>query len=343
MIEIETLTTWRPSVPAGAEQARAASHHKLGQAIEQEERLIGQRHPELVHSQRRGRSVAVTVASVAIVLMVLVSVIGMGIITAPLGPDLAAASALNDAAQAADAIYATIAEGPILDADEYVYAISKGTQLHVSAVGDSVYSALVPFDREVWIAADGSGRLIQIYGEPEFLTELDQKLWEAAGRRPIARSVDHVFGPGGFVAADLATLPTEPEELARYLTDEAAGSPKPIEAALFDRIRGLLSESDLVPGLQVALYRVAATINGIELLADVFDRAGRPGVAVGLTYTYSGIERRSVLIFDPSTGELLGTESIILSYSPEIRAPLPVTIGYVTYGASEIVDHIPDQ
>lgn len=340
MNELETFTKWRPSVSPPTDEQREATHVMLIQAIEQEERQL--RHAPAPHRPRQRAAIA-SVATVAVVLAVLVGVIGLGPTTAPLGSGPAAAAALNEAAESADMTLTTLPPGPILDTNKYVHTTSKGVYLHAEELDGTLFAALVPFRREVWIAADGSGRLIRTDGEPEFLTEQDQAIWEAAGRPIVGGTDDQIFGPGGFSTEALAALPTEPDQLRRHLIDELAGSSKPIEAALFDRIRQLLSESDLAPELRISLYRVAATIDGIELLDNIADREGRPGAAVGLTYTHSGIERRSVMIFDPSTAELLGTESIILSESPEIRAPLPFTIGYVTYGTSEVVDHIPDK
>ena len=343
MNEIETITVSRPSVPPPTHDQWETARHLLLQAIEEQERRLHQGRPEHVYQQPRRRAAIVSVAAFAVALVVLISVVGLGPASTPLGPDAAAAAALSDAAEAVSHTQTTIAPGPILDTNEYVHTTSEGVYLYVAAAEDGLFAALVPFHREVWIAADGSGRIRVTEGEPEFLSEQDRATWQEAGRPRIALSRDQSVGPGGFVVNDLAALSNDPDDLKRYLTNELAGSAKPIEAALFDRIRELLSESDLAPRLKAALYQVAATIDGIELLDDVADRAGRTGVAVGLTYVHSGVERRSVLLFDPATAELLGTESIILSESPDIRAPLPATIGYVTYETPEIVDHIPDK
>ena len=44
----------------------------------------------------------------------------------------------------------------------------------------------------------------------------------------------------------------------------------------------------------------------------MIDRAGRPGVAITLDSSYSGLLTRYTWIFDPRTGALLGNEEMLI-------------------------------
>jgi len=78
MNEIETLKTSRPSVPPPTHDQQETARHLLLQVIEQEERRLHQGRPERVHRQPRRRAAIVSVATVAVALLVLVGVIGLG-------------------------------------------------------------------------------------------------------------------------------------------------------------------------------------------------------------------------------------------------------------------------
>jgi hypothetical protein len=94
--------------------------------------------------------------------------------------------------------------------------------------------------------------------------------------------------------------------------------------------------------VRAALYRVAAGLNGVELVGSVNDRAGTTGTAVSMTNAQSsrGLERR-VLIFDPRTSALLGEEDVLLHKVDWLDAEPPIVIGYNTYLVSDVVAAIP--
>ena len=78
-----------------------------------------------------------------------------------------------------------------------------------------------------------------------------------------------------------------------------------MDAGTFVMVGDLLRERAAPPALRAALYKVAAGIKGVELVGSVTDRAGRRGVAVAITSTYTGARVRDVLVFDPVTSALL--------------------------------------
>lgn len=101
----------------------------------------------------------------------------------------------------------------------------------------------------------------------------------------------------------LSDLPTDPTELMERIDADASG----------DRIRawhitGRLAER-LPPPQRAALFRGLATMPDIQLVEDVIDAAGRPGVGVGIFNPKLG--GLDMIIFDPATHAYLGTAVII--------------------------------
>ena len=72
---------------------------------------------------------------------------------------------------------------------------------------------------------------------------------------------------------------------------------------MFTAVGDYLRETATTPAQRAALYEVAAGIDGVELLGDVTDHAGRTGTAVAIDDPEQGV--RHTLVFDPDTGVLL--------------------------------------
>jgi len=133
---------------------------------------------------------------------------------------------------------------------------------------------------------------------------------------------------GPFGKAPLATLPTDPDALLRALTaayddgsyaaQAAAWKQRPKPAADVRRAEmtmftsWLLVESNATPKLRAALFGVLERLGGAKDLGTVRDGEGRAGRGLELTWggTLPEGERwKSTfrVIFDPETGEVLGT------------------------------------
>ena len=103
----------------------------------------------------------------------------------------------------------------------------------------------------------------------------------------------------------LRSLPTDPHALLSLIEREMAGQqPRPEEA--FTTIGDLLREAIAPPRVSAALYRAAALIPGVTVLADATDAIGRHGVAVAMTS--QGV--RSEWIFNRKTLQYLGERDI---------------------------------
>jgi hypothetical protein len=245
--------------------------------------------------------------------------------------DPAAAAALRQAASVA-----AQAE-PLRLEDGYVY--TKIEALWGFYTMDWMY--LRPLVREDWIAADGSGRIRENVGEPIFLSEADRAAFEASGSTPFALNED--FGPGG-LEPQLANalLPTDVDLLREEVRQRAEAShPWPrTDSQMFVVIRDLLRAPLTPPDVRAALFEVAAGLPGIELLGEMDDRVGRPGVAVAMTaFPFTPWHRQEIVIFDPATSVLLEERSVgLASYGD---TPAPFLWGYATYLETEIVSKLP--
>jgi hypothetical protein len=103
----------------------------------------------------------------------------------------------------------------------------------------------------------------------------------------------------------LQSLPTDPVALLSLIEQQMQGQlPRPEEA--FATIGDLLHEAIAPPRVSAALYRAAALIPGVTVVADATDAIGRHGVAVALTY--QGV--RSEWIFSRRTFLYLGERDI---------------------------------
>jgi hypothetical protein len=103
----------------------------------------------------------------------------------------------------------------------------------------------------------------------------------------------------------LQSLPTDPHALLSLIEREMQGQqPRPEEA--FTTIGDLLREAITPPQVSAALYRAAALIQGVTVVADTTDAIGRHGVAVAMTS--QGV--RSEWIFSKQTLQYLGERDI---------------------------------
>jgi hypothetical protein len=347
MDEIDILRTLGRDVPGADARARAAARTAL--LAHADAAAKGARWTAAGRSWgRRGFRITAAVAALATL-----ALIGSGLLPLGRGPDPAAAAALNRAAEAA-------AAQPV--GSTLGYRHTKSTGAHLMGVGggpdrpNGVW-ALVPVEREIWIKADGSGRLVESRGEPIWFGPADKAAWTASGLElPGQSHSDARFGPapsgvapgtpqawpGSLYFEDVEALPTDVAALRRVIDERAAADGGSTDYERFTIVGDLLRETVGTPQLRAAAYRVAAGLSGVDLIGSVTDRAGRIGTAVAMTIDGSsrGLERRT-LIFDPRTAVLLAEEDVLLDKVDWLDADPPLVIGYTTYLVSDIVPTIP--
>ncbi|MGN9837535.1 CU044_5270 family protein [Nonomuraea sp. H19] len=109
--------------------------------------------------------------------------------------------------------------------------------------------------------------------------------------------------PGQPAYARLSAWPTDPAQVRAKIVADTGEEPLRIWSSL----QGLVAESVVRPSLGAALYQVAAGLDGIVLIPDAVDAAGRPGLAVAMD---EGNGTRSELIFDRRTYRYLGERTV---------------------------------
>ncbi|MFG1749239.1 CU044_5270 family protein [Streptosporangium sandarakinum] len=119
--------------------------------------------------------------------------------------------------------------------------------------------------------------------------------------------------PGRPAYARLSAWPTDPVRVRAKIVADTGEEPSRIWSSL----RELVAESVVRPSLGAALYRVAAGLDGIVLVPDAVDVAGRPGLAVAMD---EGDGTRSEMIFDRRTYRYLG-ERTVNTRDRKVRLP----------------------
>jgi hypothetical protein len=192
--------------------------------------------------------------------------------------------------------------------DQYVYSKIQA-RWETCEGNDCVLQDCV---QELWIAPDGSGRM--------------------AGSRG-SNSYSEVVGPGELDAESLTKAPTDVDALRSFIRERASKADQPLDYEMFIVVGDLLRESFSSPvlyespELRSALFEVASTLPGVELIGDSTDGIGRPGIAVG--YTEGGI--RHELVFDPDTSAILGDRDV------SVRSGETVPGSWAAYVESRVV------
>lgn len=254
----------------------------------------------------------------------------------PVLPNPAAAATLRHLAEVAADQPATNPPG----VGQYQYTGSVGTYPSCNLDGKRSYCYFLPEHRQIWIGWNDSGRILETFGTPSFITPTDRANWESFGSPSLPTGPsDTTFGPNTLSVgpSDLSSLSTDPSALASQLL---AGKLERVPSGPgeeFIQIGDLLRETDASPALRAAAFQVAANIPGVELLGQVRDHIGRIGI--GLAMTFGGV--RNELIFDPSTSALLGEEGVAEGVQEtEASVPAGTVMDWAVYLSSGIVDSL---
>jgi hypothetical protein len=194
--------------------------------------------------------------------------------------------------------------------------------------GSTAYEVLMPRTRQIWIAPNGSGWILQRWGAPIFFGPRDRMAWsEADDPQPVD---DTAYVAGQLDYVDLASVPSDPSGLVNYLRAKASSQPDgggPF--GVLKAARSLLLETVPPAGLARAILRALEATQGLVVHPGV-DRVGRTGTAVSA----DSDERprvRWTLILDSATGALLEDTETLLDANPVVDASPPVIIGEAEY------------
>jgi hypothetical protein len=259
---------------------------------------------------------------------------------------------------------------PALGPGKYWYVRERGTSIggNEEQFGTpKSFHYRTPYDNETWWAPDGVLRTRQSFGRPRFLSPADRVVWVANGRPELPGPSVHIDeeGPGISDRSDgwlpmtyeqIIKLPTDPAQLSDVLSERLyAGQPvascpvllgpdgrcphRPVtDLDRYGAIVFLLTHYPLPAQLRSALYQALTRLDGIELIGEVADLAGRRGVGVTIGPTEEKLPRRTVLIFDPATGRLLGTRSVLAAEVPGTRLPPGTVMEEAAFVEMSVVD-----
>lgn len=295
MTELDRLAAARPLLTAEPDEVMSqAAQHQLLEAITASPRNTAQASSHSSRTQRSrpsglrwGRLSAVAACAAA-------AAVGVGLLLpagGPGGPDTAAAAPLDKLAVIAKVADDVVGPGQFA----YVLEDSEQTMSRAEATtpvlpGESREGNLSLSRGEQWTAPDGT----------QWRT-----VFLAGGQSCLAKH-DHVVTAGGpfdyanASAPELASLPTDPSELASFIDAHPAGDNRGARdrfTVVGDLLRSGLAGRDL----RSAALRLLAQTSGLTAATDAHDAAGRPAIRVDYSFGY-GVES---LFFDARTSRVL--------------------------------------
>jgi RNA polymerase sigma-70 factor (ECF subfamily) len=210
-------------------------------------------------------------------------------------------------------------------------------------------TVLTSRDDTTYLAVDGSRPSVVVDGPTHLVRQLagppvtaeDLAGWQRSERRVLTSDLAPRDAPGGWGTASadfLAGLPREASALRErlYADVDAAGGGGSRDGRAFALVASTLRTGVVPADLRAALYRVLATVPGVE----VTDREARvgPGAGVAFGRLESTDGRRSELVVVPSTGELLGEREVATRGFDGVPAG---TVTGETRVTRSVVDRVP--
>ncbi len=292
--------------------------------------------------RRRGRRRVLVAAS-------LVAAVTAAVVVLPsaLRAPTASAEAASLLTRAADAIHAT---DPVAAPGQWWRIESHGTNLMQAAGNDKsspdpVYSSwLVDSSRTQYAAVDGS-RPSVVVDSPSHLV---RKLSGPASVEPPTFGTSTETWTTGLAPADvpaswqspspawLASLPRDTAALRDRLYADSAGQGRSTDGEAVVYVADLLRSGVVPADLRAALFRVLATVPGVEITSSEVQLGA--GTGVGLAYYEATDGTRQEIVVDPSDGELVGERYLAVEGLDGI--PAGTVIGTATWSRT-LVDAVP--
>jgi hypothetical protein len=264
---------------------------------------------------------------------------------------------------------------PAFGPGSYWYVRERGTKVGTNfdqAGSPKSFFYRTPYEYETWWAIDGDTRYRETLGRAQLLGPLERAAWVANGRPKLPgrevrtyeeRLRDRSDGWLPLTYEQIIQLPTDPARLTDALSErlyvgQPNGScpippgldvaavrcpPRPVtDGDRFGAIVFLLTHYPLPAELRSALYQALTRLDGIRLIGEVTDSAGRRGVGIiSSSPDQSRVPRRTVLIFDPVTGRLLGSQSVLAAAVPGWRLTAGTVMEETAFLELSVVDTRP--
>lgn len=202
----------------------------------------------------------------------------------------------------------------------------------IESTDDSISTVLIPRIVETYLRADGSFRTVERTGKP--LSPDGRGLPKQGKWDDDPKSADETL-PAGASKPDFATaLPLDPDGLIKELLSgtgcRAANNDTARTNCLFRQVNALYSQYVVTPRLTSAIWAAMADQPGVRLLGAVNDRAGRSGIGFSLI-PEDEPHTRFVLIVSPTTGQLLGSESILIKKDRDSDVQPPAITSFTAF------------
>lgn len=152
---------------------------------------------------------------------------------------------------------------------------------------------IAPLVRQIWVASDGSGRIIE------------------SNSNDGAVRYDDTYVAGELYYLDYTKYPIDVAALKEYLLKSEARGDKSVDSdAIFTGVGDLLRETATPPELRSATFKTLLETPGLVIKENDRDHKGRDAVSVSYASNKNRIEE--TLYFDSGTSSYLGELSIIV-------------------------------
>jgi hypothetical protein len=223
---------------------------------------------------------------------------------------------------------------------EYTMSVSQGQD---TFAGTPQFVVNYTGHRQIWIGADGSGRIVETHSDFVFPTPTDHANWVAQGQPNLAggtNGINQTFGPGQL--SDGPTnewkLPTDVATLSGLISNRSIEGGPVGPAEDFVQVGDLLRETNAPAAVRSALFQIASQIPGVQLLGSLATPQGAIGVGLGYADPAQSDGRYEIseLVFDPTTSQLIGEQTVMVDPSTNATTVL----SWATYLSSGVVGSV---
>lgn len=201
--------------------------------------------------------------------------------------------------------------------------------MNVQVDNQKVNTAVVSTEHVLSVNPDRSVHETARIAGIDYPTPAARSAWEHDAPVAVGDIVqDTTYPAGQYTVTYPGPAPTAPTALMAFFQ---AGHPideygtGELVVAIVDLVR----EQRLTGAQQSAILRVLATRHDILTLGTVRDRAGRTGIAFAADSTFTGLPTRHILVFEPTTGRLMASETWLTSSSGKLGISVPAATDYV--------------
>ncbi|ACZ32465.1 hypothetical protein Xcel_3466 (plasmid) [Xylanimonas cellulosilytica DSM 15894] len=224
-------------------------------------------------------------------------------------------------------------------AGEFQRVTTAGWLLAVDTDTGTVEVAVTQTDSR--LAPDGSAQISQSRGPA---LDVHGRLKPSSLALPGHGDTGDALPAGSFDSQLPATLPRDPDALRKTLLTLTAGmqckTPAEQTTCIVDEIQQLYGTYVMPGDLAGALWRVLASEAGVRDLGDTTDRLGRPARALAVPSSPDQASQRvQVLLASPSSGRLIGTETVTLR-DAYLGLTSPAVTGFQTWLDVRFVERI---